>query len=415
MDKRSTDLFLKLMRCYLRGEQLPFEEGPANQAELEKVLELAGQHHVLPILFDTVGRARPDLPDMLDRSQWLALRRSTMGIVSEQVRKRAAFADIYSKLTENALKPLVVKGIIVAAIYPSPDCRISSDEDLLVRSDEFDACARVLIEAGMIAQDEENAVRLFIEPTSGLRIELHTALIPSYMSTAPKMNAWFTEGIDHAITAEIDGMTYYTLSHTDHFLYLVCHAFKHFVHSGFGIRQFCDCMLYAVAYIADIDWDLIWSRVKEVHADVFLANLRAISEERFGCDFYNPVAHEYEGRIDPDDLLADILEGGVYGYSRDARRQSSTITLQALNASNGEPDAVTGSGRRAALFPPLSALKGRYTYLKKAPFLLPIAWLQRLFGFLIKRSKGEVASPNEILETGRLRTQLLAKYGVIDE
>lgn len=33
---------------------------------------------------------------------------------------------------------------------------------------------------------------------------------------------------------------------------MICHAFKHFLHSGFGIRQVCDIVLFANAYGREI-------------------------------------------------------------------------------------------------------------------------------------------------------------------
>lgn len=415
MDKRSSDLFLKLMRCYLCGEVLPDDLHPTTDSELEGVIAMAAQHQLIPILFDALGHS---LPEFVRSEQWMSLRRNALLIISDQVQKRAAFARVYGELLSCGLRPPVVKGIITASLYPSPDCRISSDEDIFAGPSERDACAEALCRAGMIAGDDKTEVQLFVDPVSGLRIELHSALFPEYMASANRMNDWFADAFDRIIPVTIGEAAYYTLSPTDHMLYLICHAFKHFVHSGFGIRQVCDCMLYALAYVTEIDWDLIWGRLKEIHADVFLANLRVIAEEQFGCDFYSPIAHEYEGRIDTADLLADILDAGVYGGSRDERKQSSVITLQAANAASEDADewAVrSNSGRRAALFPPLSTLKGRYSYLQKAPFLLPIAWVQRIWEYQKKRSRGEAASPDAILEIGRSRTRLLAKYGVIDE
>lgn len=413
MNNRSTQLFLNLFRCYLCGETLPEDARPVSDKELEGVFAIAVQHQVLPMLYDALGHTMPDLDDGMC---WQLIRKSALRIVSEQVQRRAEFARVYSELLARGLKPLVVKGIVAAALYPSPDCRTSSDEDLLIDASLQEACAQALCDAGMVALEKEGQVWLFVHRESGLRIELHSALIPEYMTASARMNGWFADASEHAIATEINGATYYTLSYTDHMLYLVCHAFKHFIHSGFGIRQLCDCMLYALAYVAEIDWEVVWNRLKEIRADLFLANLRAISEREFGCDFYNPIMSEYRDRLDPDDLFQDILDAGVYGGSREERKQSSIITLQAANASSVDASEETNvkSGRLAALFPPLATLRGRYPYLKKAPFLLPVAWIQRMFSYMKKRKKGEAASPEAILEVGRSRTQLLIKYGVID-
>lgn len=409
---RSSEIFLKLMQCYLCGQALPDDARPVNDDELEGVYAVARLHHMLPMLFDIWGNAPIG---SCDPAHWQFYRRSALCMVTEQLQKRVVFARIYEALLAHGLKPMVVKGIIVAALYPSPDCRTSSDEDLLVEPALRDACAEVLCEAGMIACDDDGRVRLFLHKESGLRIELHSALFPEYMTASARIDGWFADAADRAIEVTVNGWTFYTLSQTDHMLYLVCHAFKHFVHSGFGIRQLCDCMLFELAYFAEIDWDTVWSRLREIRADLFYANLRAICESRFGCHFHTPVSAEYTERIDPDALLEDILEGGVYGYSREERKQSSTITLQALNAAGADAGNETiQSARSAALFPPLRSMRGGYPYLNKAPFLLPVAWMQRAARYMKKRRKGEAPPPDAILEMGRTRTMLLVKYGVID-
>lgn len=38
---------------------------------------------------------------------------------------------------------------------------------------------------------------------------------------------------------------------SDHLFYLICHALKHFYHSGFGIRQVCDILLFAAIMVRD--------------------------------------------------------------------------------------------------------------------------------------------------------------------
>lgn len=415
MDKRTSELFLKLMRCYLCGEALPEDARSVTEEELAGVFEMAAAHHVLPMMFDVLGSAKYE---PVNAAQWKIMRNYSLCMVTEQVQRRAVFAQVYAHLLEVGLKPMVVKGAVVAAIYPSPDCRISSDEDIVIEPALRDACAQALCEAGMVVCDNEGEVGLFIEPKSGLRIELHSALFPEYMATAALMNEWFADASERAIEVEIGGQKFVTLAHTDHMLYLVCHAFKHFVHSGFGIRQLCDCMLFALAYVAEIDWDSIWCKLKEIRADVFMANLRVICEKEFGCDFYSAIQDEYKDRIDTDDLLNDLLDAGVYGVRREERKQSAGITLQAVNqtAEDGDRPANRHSGGyRSALFPPLSMMKGRYPYLKKAPVLLPIAWMQRAVDFAKRRRKGEAASPDAIVEVARSRTRLLAKYGVIDQ
>jgi hypothetical protein len=63
------------------------------------------------------------------------------------------------------------------------------------------------------------------------------------------------------------------------------------------------------------------------------------------------------------------------------------------------------------LFPGVSYMKGRYVWLCKYPWLLPAAWVMRLFGYAADRKHTEDQSS---LEIGNKRVELLRKYHVID-
>lgn len=81
-----------------------------------------------------------------------------------------------------------------------------------------------------------------------------------------------------------------TMNHTDHMLFLICHSLKHFIHSGFGIRQICDMVMFANAYGSDIDWPYIMKKLENIHGDVFWINLAAIGERYLGFPTIHPVS-----------------------------------------------------------------------------------------------------------------------------
>lgn len=64
------------------------------------------------------------------------------------------------------------------------------------------------------------------------------------------------------------------------------------------------------------------------------------------------------------------------------------------------------------MFPGAKALEGRYPYLKDRAWLLPLAWTQRLAGYL---RKGESAAAGESLRIGKARVALLKQYGILPE
>ena len=58
-------------------------------------------------------------------------------------------------------------------------------------------------------------------------------------------------------------------------------------------------------------------------------------------------------------------------------------------------------------------MQNKYSYVKKHPFLLPAAWLQRILHYA-KRSKSGETGAMESLAIGKARIDLLRYYGLVD-
>ena len=94
------------------------------------------------------------------------------------------------------------------------------------------------------------------------------------------------------------------------------------------------------------------------------------------------------------------------------RKQSSLMTLSAVNNSEASNSKLSFI---AALLPSASRLEGRYTYLKKMPILLPIAWGNRLATYIKeKNNNGQLRdSVFQSVTIGNQRIELLKKYKII--
>ena len=89
------------------------------------------------------------------------------------------------------------------------------------------------------------------------KVELHKQLFPSGSEVFSDWNRFFEGAFERSVQENIQDRPVFTLGYTDHLFYLICHAFKHFLHSGFGIRQVCDIIMYANAYGGRADWKTI--------------------------------------------------------------------------------------------------------------------------------------------------------------
>lgn len=117
--------------------------------------------------------------------------------------------------------------------------------------------------------------------------------------------------------------------------------------------------------------------------------------------------------VDEEALLDDLLCGGVYGGASMSRQHSSNITLNRV-AAEKQGKKISNSLLQT-IFPSLDAMKGRFLYLEKYPWLLPVAWIIRIWKYRKESSQMEDNSAGESIRIGNQRVELMKKYGIIKE
>ena len=391
--------FLHIAKAAISGGDLP-----AEKVDWPTIFTLANQQKLLPILFEAARKT----PAAAENATLFAVtKQQVIGQVLHQTMRASEFADLYRKLRSAGLHPIVVKGQLCSRLYPLKDHRISADDDLYISDAEFMACHEQLLANGLrigtpadeLATADEVS---YTKDGSPLYIELHRHLFDSAEDAHDELNHFFAD----LNPVEMDGLL--TMPPHEHLLYLLLHAYKHFVRSGIGLRQFCDIGLWARAYHGEIDWQRLREQCESVHAATFAAAAFHIAGDYLGIDFDLPTP--WDASIDVEPLLHDSLCGGVYGSNDLTRLHSSTVTLNAVKASRtGEKSSVLRT-----VFPKREYLERRYPYLKKRPYLLPVAWVQRLAHYASEKQSGADSSASGSIKLGKERIELMKRYGIMD-
>ena len=405
-------LFLEAMKAAMQDRTVSWgEEVPPEQ--MNELLDLAQEHHVLPMIFEAVY-ACPAAAAM-DGTLFMQAKRTTVHTVMTQALKTEEFLALNRHLRQNGVTPLVVKGIVCRSLYPKPDYRYSGDEDVLCGEHQFRDCHKAMIEFGMEPCGPGlDSYEVPYRNDSALYIELHKTLFAQDSDIFGDCNRFFEDSFSRATEITVQGQQVATLNPTDHMLYLILHAFKHFLHSGFGIRQVCDMILFANANGRDIDWKAVLKKCRTIRADKFAAALFRIGEKYLT---FSPEQASYprawrELQVDEGPLLADLLYGGIYGSSDRSRVHSSNMTLNAVSA---DKKGKTNRGNLLkTIFPPVRYLENRFPYLHRMPFLLPVAWICRIFGYIRETISKPASAAADVIRTGSRRIELLRQYDIID-
>ena len=335
------------------------------------------------------------------------LQQETIATVVSQSTRTQLFLELYQQLLEAKLHPVVLKGILVRRLYgPLADYRPSCDEDLYVLPEEAARCRKVLEKNGFqvttpvdLRQLSDPHQEVSMDGGDGLlHLELHPQFFEQSREDLKLSDGYFRDSHEQKISVEVGGVPLWTLDETRHYLYLFLHLAKHFKGAGVGIRQVMDLMIFDRVCGEKIDWNVIRRAAEELHCGSLYGDVAALGK-KLG---FSPT--ELFPSYNPELLLADSLEGGVYGHSSAARSYGSIVTGSALNGDGKERLLRT-------IFPTFEYMTRSWPVLKQRPWLLPIGYGRRFYKFFIQRRHGPVALP--AIQKGKERSNLLRSYGIL--
>ena len=407
--KKTNLEFLSLLKSSLKnekydGEKIDFED-------LVYIYKMSEIHHVVPMIYNAAYNE--DFFKECDANFKAMFKSSAFRYIFSQIQRTNHFLEVYKKLSEKNIKILVFKGIIFRNMYNNPDDRISSDEDILIKKEDYEKVKEFFLSEGFEFIDKGEECAYFSKST-GLCIEVSTSLFSHESKAYGHLNKLFEDVFEKSIKINIDKIDILTLSHEQHLIYIVFHNMKHFLTGGFGIRQVADFSKYIETYGEYINWEKFWSDLKDLNYDTFALNLIEISLKYLGFNddkitypdnitSFDELKNSQKYYINSESLINDILDAGVFGASTMDRKHTALMTLDAV-------EDKKKSNRLKAVFPNVNYLKDNYTYLQKYPILLPVAWGQRILSYL---KKNKTSSYINTMELGKQRIELLKEYKII--
>ena len=194
--QHTQQLFLEALKAALKNEQVEWN----NKLEAQEWMDLfrmAEVHQILPMIYEAVYRS--PAAGQADPQILAPAKAQMVRTVIMQTQKTGEFEPLYRYLRESGICPLVVKGIVCRNIYPNPDYRISGDEDLLIRPEDFRKCHDLLHKYGMQTSeqdmDAEELESVYEVPYgkkgSLIYIELHKSLFPPESEAYGDLNRFF--------------------------------------------------------------------------------------------------------------------------------------------------------------------------------------------------------------------------------
>ena len=242
---KEKDIFFALLRKALWGQPLV---APLAVEALPSLLKQADRQAVVALPFDAVCQSEVKLPTEIVLNYMSLLHQ----VERENKQLNTAVKALDGLFSQNGVDYRVVKGQMVAAIYPKPLLRQSGDVDFYCDAENFEKAKEIFRKKTNVKFEAVNSDYHLHFEHRGVVFEMHFALAVFY----DKQRIRYWEQLmaeDKCGTVQIDGQDVKTLSPMLHVLYIFLHLYHHLMELGIGVRQFCDLAVMLKAQSATID------------------------------------------------------------------------------------------------------------------------------------------------------------------
>lgn len=254
------DILLSLVRSALWN--VPVDSVPSD-VKWENVFRLARQQTLLGLLADGLQK----LP--ADCMPYLTLVRKLKSYVVKNIQTHSFMTDRLGQtlqtLRDGGVEPVLLKGHGLALNYPNPISRQCGDVDFYVGKEAYSRSVEICLNRFGAGDHELENLKHYHFDNQGIVIELHkvASIVPGLFRNA-SFQKW-TVGCmapSQLRRVELDGVQVMLPSHRFDVIYIMVHAWHHFLEGGVGLRQLCDWTMYLHKFHTCIDADVLKADLK---------------------------------------------------------------------------------------------------------------------------------------------------------
>lgn len=336
-----------------------YDEMPPNIKEninWEYIYEKTEEQNIIGLVYNAFIRLNTIF--LPDEKLMTAFKSRMLATVTTCTKQYAEFTAVNRLMRDNGITFIGLKGCVLRNMYPVPELRTMGDFDVLVKEADLSKIREIFLERGY---EIENDIYGIICKKGIVYWEIFTTIAGEFSINPEKWDKLY-----YSETTEMYGITCPTPTYF--FLHLIIHTGKHLVGSGAGIRNFCDIALFLRQYKEEIDFNIIEEACREQGYFKVYEYIMAVMKQFWDIELDMEIPEK-----DIDALFDYMLLYGIYG------KHDNSVVSQLIKRKNEDESFV-----RKLFFPSVYVLENRYKYLKKYPFLLPIAWVHRFFSGIFR-------------------------------
>lgn len=366
-------VFISLLSSFLNSNNPVLDEVP----DWKYIYNLSNINNVIAIIAHEISLLQDEYKP---NKEILSVFKQQLGYTVIEFDKKCRAKEFITKtLSENEIDYMLIKGAVLSDYYPAPEYRTSGDIDVIIKNDSLEKCRQIFdkfLESGTVKYNNTGHQYEISLDYDGYNIEIHT--------DKDLDNQYFENIFSLSKKSGYESK----LNDTNHLAYVICHIAKHFRHYGAGIRMFMD--IDVLSRRGDCNIEKVIDICKKSGYEKFAKACLSMCKIWFN----SPININYD--IRNDERLRELFENEVINAG----------TFGEANKSGPDYYTISGStkirnqkirGLLYYLFPSINQMSLKYKLLKKHKYLLPVAWIMRIFAGFFKRKKNSMSTVSNIM------------------
>ena len=307
-DNKNSNIAIKLAALSLAGESL--SEIPYTDEEMEAVFEYAKTASIGAITYMAIENALTEDQAFDEDSfyfKWKSLRLNAYrrNMLFDKETKK-----ILNFFNQNDIWYMPLKGSVIKNLYPTPDVREMNDVDILIDDTKREATKEFMLSNGYKPwehkdkDDDENSDDYIKDPF--LYYEIHRCLFEKTYS--PEIAKHYENAKDMLVKDEGNNCGYHFTAE-EFYIYLLVHAYKHFIRNGVGVRFLMDVYVYLNSH-QELDLEYIDNTCEKLGIKTFENDVRKVAKLMF--DLNTEVAEDSLTKTEKS-VYESIIGAGVFG------------------------------------------------------------------------------------------------------
>lgn len=349
--------FITVIKNSILGKQFVLSDS----FDMESAFKLAKRHSVVPLFYYGLNNSNIEKDNQYLQDLFML----TCKHISVSEHQMFEIEKLFNAFDEEKIDYMPLKGALLKKMYPKPEMRTMGDADILIKTEQYEKIKQVVEALGYEEITESD--HEFIWNKTGLHLELHKRLIPSYNKD---YYSYFGDGWN---LAKLCDKTRYSMTAEDQMIYIFTHFAKHYRDAGIGIKHLVDIWVYRFAN-KNLDENYIIAELKKLQLDVFYKNILDTVDVWFNDGVSSEIT----------DLITEVIfDSGVYGT------HEAHVLSAALKEKHNEGTAKKARSKTILnrVFLPYKSMCSRYPILLKMPILLPLMWVVRWIEAVLFRRK----------------------------